>query len=381
MELFDFISPVYEEFNEYSLSLDENCIGKQIKIYKPNALIDNFNLAIIGYLESEDDYSSSNIRHYLYSLMYILPNHCNIIDLGNIKKGKSNQDTLFAFTETVKVLMSKNIIPVIIGGNKNFNYGLYQSFKKLEKTINMVHIDKSISLNLFEESITDSNFLTSIIKDTPNYLFNLSLIGYQTYFTNPKHLELLNSLNFDCVRLGDLQLNSLEAEALIRSADLFSFSVDSIRQSEFPALKECSPNGLYADYSCQLSWYAGMSDKCSLFGIFDYNCEKDIRNQSALLIAQMIWHFIDGFCKRKDDFPNESSKDYLTYFVNIDEKYSIKFFKSKLTDRWWIEVPYPADKKLKYERHHFVPCTYQDYLTASNNEIPNKWWKTYKKIV
>ena len=34
----------------------------------------------------------------------------------------------------------------------------------------------------------------------------------------------------------------------------------------------------------------------------------------------------------------------------------------------------------KYERHQLVPCDYDDYKKAMNNEIPNLWWKTYQKL-
>ena len=38
------------------------------------------------------------------------------------------------------------------------------------------------------------------------------------------------------------------------------------------------------------------------------------------------------------------------------------------------------DHQIKYERHHMVPCSYSDYETACNDELPDKWWQTYKKL-
>ncbi len=35
----------------------------------------------------------------------------------------------------------------------------------------------------------------------------------------------------------------------------------------------------------------------------------------------------------------------------------------------------------KYKRHQFVPCSYQDYQTALNQEIPDRWWKVQQKLM
>jgi hypothetical protein len=37
--------------------------------------------------------------------------------------------------------------------------------------------------------------------------------------------------------------------------------------------------------------------------------------------------------------------------------------------------------KIKYERHYLVPCSYSDYETALNDDIPDRWWQVYKKLM
>ena len=34
----------------------------------------------------------------------------------------------------------------------------------------------------------------------------------------------------------------------------------------------------------------------------------------------------------------------------------------------------------KFKRHALIPCTYQDYVSASNQEIPERWMQTFKKL-
>jgi hypothetical protein len=28
-----------------------------------------------------------------------------------------------------------------------------------------------------------------------------------------------------------------------------------------------------------------------------------------------------------------------------------------------------------------VPCSYEDYVQATNGEVPNRWWKNYQKLI
>jgi hypothetical protein len=53
--------------------------------------------------------------------------------------------------------------------------------------------------------------------------------------------------------------------------------------------------------------------------------------------------------------------------------------KSAKTGRWWIEIPIENSKR-KISRHHFMPCSENDYETALKSEIPDRWWQTLKKI-
>lgn len=47
----------------------------------------------------------------------------------------------------------------------------------------------------------------------------------------------------------------------------------------------------------------------------------------------------------------------------------IVFYKSQKSERWWMEVPYP-NSKVRYHRHHLVPCSYHDYEIALRDEMP-----------
>ena len=190
----------------------------------------------------------------------------------------------------------------------------------------------------------------------------------------------MNKMYFDVFRLGEVRADMEEVEPIVRNADMISFDISAIRQSDAPGNKNVSPNGFYGEEACRITRYAGISDKTSSIGFYEVNPTVDERGQTAHLTAQMIWYFIDGFYSRKNDFPMKDKSNYIKYLVNLrKEDKEIVFYKSKKSDRWWMEVPCPTHMS-QYERHHLVPCSYADYQTACNEEMPDRWWQAYQKF-
>ena len=63
-----------------------------------------------------------------------------------------------------------------------------------------------------------------------------------------------------------------------------------------------------------------------------------------------------------------------------DENTEIEFFKSNLSGRWWMGVPF---KKLESEDFdkYFVACSYADYEKANKGSVPSRWVKTYNRFL
>jgi arginase family enzyme len=383
-EFFDSI-----DLNKGDLNFDyqKNHFVNHIEFYQEQDVA-TFDIAIIGV--GEDRNSTSNqgtslapnhVRKYLYRLNDF-NSQTKIIDLGNFKIGDTVNDTYFALSSILENLIKNNVIPIIIGGSQDLTYANFLAYKNLEQTINLVSIDSKFDLGQADEEINSTNFLTKIILHQPNYLFNYSNLGYQSYFIDKEEVDLMSKLYFDTYRLGHVQKDMEEVEPIVRNADIISFDISSIRQAEAPGNKNASPNGFYGEQGCQISRYAGLSDKLTSIGFYEVNPEMDFNGQTAHSVAQMIWYFIDGFNNRKNDFPIGSRKTYLKYMVNMqDGKNEVVFYKSDKSERWWMDVPYPSHEKIKYERHLLVPCSYNDYQTACNNEVPNRWWQTFQKLL
>jgi formiminoglutamase len=347
-----------------------------------------YNIAILGVPEdrgSEENPGSAHapdeVRRQLYKLY--LPNveaEFKVIDLGNIRQGESLKDTYFGLATVMLQLVTNKVIPVIIGGGHDLTYGQYLGYQELYSLINMVVIDERIDMHEDpERKMTADSFIMQILMHNPNYLFNYSHLGYQTYLNDPKAIETLDSLSFDCQRLGLVRADLEEVEPVLRDADMLSIDLSCIRQADAPAHANASPNGFSGEELCQITRYAGLSDKLTSIGIYELNPMQDNGHQTSQLVAQMIWYFIEGYYNRRGDYP-VNLDDHLKFIVHLDEMdHELIFWKSKKTERWWMELPF-GDKE-KYARHQLVPCSYKDYEMATNQELPDKWMKVYTKLI
>ena len=279
-------------------------------------------IVLIGVKEDRNAFNNEGcalapdyVRKYLYNL-YPGIFEPKIVDLGNIKAGFQVSDTYFALSSVVAEMLEKNIFPVIIGGSQDLTYANYQAYQNLGLIINIVSIDSMFDLGNSAEEVSSRSFLSNIILHQPNYLFNYANLGYQTYFVDQDALKLMKNLMFDTYRLGVLRENIEEAEPVVRNADLISVDVSSVRSSDAPGNANATPNGFYGEEICQMIRYAGLSDKLTSIGFYETNPQLDRNGQTAQLVAQMIWYFIEGFYSRPHDFPFKNDDDYIRYRVS-----------------------------------------------------------------
>lgn len=349
---------------------------------------DNVQLAIIGISEERGSLENrgcadapDEVRNYFYKL-FAHWNHIKIADLGNIRNGNSIDDTYYAVREVVSELLNQNIIPIIIGGSQDLTYANYLAYENIGRVINIASVDPMYDLGHDEHELNARSWLSRIILHQPNFLFNFTNIGYQTYFVDQDSLVLMKNLYFDVNRLGNVRADLEESEPMIRNADIVSIDISAIRAADAPAGKYAGPNGFTGEEACRICRYAGMSDKLSSIGFYELNPLLDIEGRSAQLVAQMIWYFIDGFVNRKGDFPATDRDNYIRYIVHIEDSYDdLIFLKSKKSDRWWIDMSAYGKLSKKYLKHQFVPCSYLDYQQALKNEIPDRWWKVQQKLM
>ena len=328
---FDFLKPLDDEILDFINGLTSQQLGSKIVLHTNEQFPDlnKIKIAVIGVLENQGDKKAVSdvdlvpLRKELYGLF---PGNwdASIADLGDILAGNSTEDTYFALKKVVASLIKKKITPIVIGGSQDLTYALYRAYDDLEQMVNLVSIDNKFDFGKDEEEVSASSYLTKIIVDEPNNLFNYCNIGYQTYFNSQEEIDLIEKLFFDAYRLGEVSNNISISEPVFRDADLVSIDLNSVKSSDSGNFISFAPNGFNGKEICSLSRYAGISDKVSSFGIFNHNNSA----QESVIIAQIIWYFIEGFHYRSNEYPFGGSDKCLAYFVPLVEE-ELVFYKCR----------------------------------------------------
>jgi len=373
LDLTDFLSPI----NIYELNGDneytDGQFAKHISVFeKEMPDLTDVELILVGIGESrgigfDKEYSTApdKIRKQFYPL-HCWHNDIQIADIGNIKKGAGILDSYAALQTVVAELIKMGKTVVILGGSHDITLAQYNAYKSLNQVIEATCIDSLIDLR-GDSVLKNDSFLLEMLTSEPNWVKHYNHIGFQSYFVHPRLLETLDKLRFDCYRVGKVKEDIAEMEPVFRNSHMVSFDISAIKNSAAPS-NTISPNGFNGEEACVLSQYAGLSSNLSSFGIYGYEPEKDRHDLTAIQIAQMIWYFIDGKYRSKNDAhinERNSFNEFHTVFAEVDTV----FLQSKRSNRWWMQMPDST----------FIACSRNDYRKASMNEMPERWLRAQER--
>jgi len=381
------LKPVDDHLIVHNELMSSLILGNKIQIHTSEHGIpdlDTTKIVIIGIPENRnsidylgDELNLNEIRKSLYNL-YPGNWSTEIADLGNLILGESVEQTYGRIISMLSILFEKNIIPIIIGGSHDLLYANYRAYDSFKSTVNIVNIDSNFDIGDSAKPINNLSYLGKIILDEPHNLFNYSNLGYQTYHNSQEEIDLMENLYFESYRLGEVCSNIRLSEPVMRDADIVSVDLKSVRASELSSRQKFSPNGFDGKEICTLSRYAGISNRVSSFGIYEYKSSNE-DEITEMLISQIVWYFIEGVNCRIQDSDFQNDEDYNKFTVIVDE-YELVFYQNKITSRWWIEIIGDGSNN-KLKQNALLPCTLDDYEVAKNGMIPERWFKAIKKNV
>jgi len=381
------LKPVDDHLIVHNELMSSLILGNKIQIHSSEHGIpdlDTTRIVIIGIPENRnsidylgDELNLNEIRKSFYNL-YPGNWSTEIADLGNLILGENVEQTYGRIISMLSILFEKNIIPIIIGGSHDLLYANYRAYDSFKSTVNIVNIDSNFDIGDSAKPINNLSYLGKIILDEPHNLFNYSNLGYQTYHNSQEEIDLMGNLYFESYRLGEVCSNIRLSEPVMRDADIVSIDLKSVRASELSSRQKFSPNGFDGKEICALSRYAGISNKVSSFGIYEYKSSNE-DEITEMLISQIVWYFIEGVNCRIQDSDFQNDEDYNKFTVIVDE-YELVFYQNKITSRWWIEIIGEGSNN-KLKQNTLLPCTLDDYEVAKNGMIPERWFKAIKKNV
>ncbi len=366
-------------FLEYFNSVDVNALnfansqnkdqlGKRIGINGRDDFnsFDKIDIVLFSISEYRHDNSlkksfnaNKDFRKKLYSL-HFSNWKAKIYDLGDLVNGNEVSDTNYAVEKIVQFCVKNQIFIITIGGSQDLTFTLYSSLKKFFNYINLVTIDNK--LDFIENNIADS-YLSKIIMDEENKLNQFSNIGYQKHLTSQPEIELIDKMKFESLSLGKVKSNINEAEPVLRESNIVSFDIKSVKSGDINNAHQY-PNGLSSYEFCSLSRFSGSSSKSNVISFFE-NWDFSIMNS---LLAEAVWYVIDGYNSRINENPKDDSDDFVYYYIEVDN-YKFKFYKSLLTDRWWVE--FINDELISVEKD-IISCTANDYYNCKKSIISER---------
>lgn len=388
MDISYFFRPLTDEHLHMIREFKPGCLGNLSQIN--GGIFPDWETADIVIFGCDEDRGSTGlkgaalapdpIRRYLYKL--VLPSEkTRVADLGNLKKKEKLFDYYEVIAHVTSLLIEAGKIVIIIGGSNDIALGQYMGYEQFKKDVEYVCVDSRLDMDNSDFGTNNTTHNHKIFLHSPNYLYNFVNLGYQSYFVSEVDRRTIRALHFEAVRLGELKEDITLAEPILRDADLVSFDISSVRHSDAPGTNMPSPPGFFAEEICRLARYAGMSNRLTSVSFCEVNPIKDLNEQTSHLTAMMIWYFIEGFYNRKNDHPNEDYSNVTRHRIQLKGSIpEIIFYSSNVSERWWMEVPYPHTSEINLNRRHLVACNLQDYHTALEDEIPEKWWLTYYKL-
>ena len=288
---------------------------------------------------SINEEKSNSIRKSLNLFQNRFPN-IEFADLGNVE----NNSAEFVL-QLVSELLDGGIIPIVLGAEDEVLFKLARC------------MDNSNICN--QATIISNNLNPEYLKLSADHV---SFIGYQRHLvpislTEENSITIANSLS-----LGDLRTRQSIVEPVIRDSSIMHVNLNALRKAEILSCTQSLPTGLNAEESCQLMRYAGEALNLKALCFDLSNIEIENNSQESLIIAEMIWYFLEGVQFKKDDHPANNS-DFQEFVIDLDHhNESVSFVKNNTTNRWWLKI----------KEEGFYSCSLEEYEYTISNDLPER---------
>ena len=359
-------------------------ISSQVHRFSSKTVLADYKVILMGLPDEEgqaggvakDGYKGADaIRGELYGLSAVLDTHA-VLDMGNIRSPLDKGVSAGLLATVLHYFLDRGMYVVLFGGPHGYELGHYMAYEGMERDVSLVSIDSR--MDMLSDHAYGRAHLDDIFAYRPNYLFHYMHLAHQSYFIHRDAFRYIGNQGFEAMRLGLIRENLLRSEPLLRGADIFSFDASALSFRYAPGGIGSGVFGLTGEEACQMAWYAGMSPRLRSAGLHGFDATKDDSHATtAKTMATMVWYLLEGMASQPHT-PHFDRREYVRYTVEIKQTdYRIDFYKSALSERWWMEVPF--DRKA-WRLLGMVSCSYEDYLCALEGEVPPRWLLMRKKM-
>ncbi len=367
MDWQSFLEPLPQELTEV---FSENNLGSYSRVY-----IEGFDFpswqdarCILLSCEAYDDAQEGNatltLRRYFYSLAPITTQN-TVVDLGNVQITYDLSQTIALLQMILESLLEPGRLVVVLGGSQALTLAQMRAMQAQEMPIYYASVDKQLDA-LNANKICRRNFNHHIFSEFLDYLTHFVLIGAQQHWLTIAEEQVFHHFHFERVHLAQLQKNIYSAEVALRNAHVLSVDFGCLRKSDASEVYESSVVGLTTEALCQIARFAGWAPEIQSVGFYGWlpNAQGATMESAALT----LWYLLQGFLFK----PAIKSKEEMRCYRVMLKDHPVEelvFYEDVTYQRWWIELPNGA----------IIPCTYEAFEQAKQNQIPERWWLFYMK--
>lgn len=371
--VFNTLQAVSADLQAIGVGKSDKLFANVVRFFEPTddpVTLLSAQIVLLGVVEQAGSQGLRGIRESLYGL-YFHGDRLNIVDIGDVVYSAKDEAT--TLEQMLAYLSRHNIFVLLVGSSLFYSKDAYKALDAYVNSISISCITPSVDF----QKDGEANYLKQLISYKDQKLFDLNILGHQLYLSDPDSLEEFTANYFQTIRLGVLRNEILTAEPLLRDSDILVMDMGAIRSGDAPFSSRATPNGLYSEEVCQLARYAGISDNLKIATIVGFDLEEEKDCQTSQLIAQLVWHFTDGYLHRKNEDLLNNVNAIKKIIVNLDApSRQLVFYHSNISERWWMEVPGACDTS-----GLIFACSIEDYRTACTHEVPLRWVWFHQKLL
>ena len=288
-----------------------------------------------------------------------------IIVLGNFIVSGNEDYNVQTLYDLLQQLLRNGNVPILFSNNQAYAATYLRSMTDALSVSSLSIIAPSANTSNVDGTVSALGHIAQKAAIMPS---QMSLLGIQEYFTSPIDTGKLEECCMQKLRLGAMRSSIKMAEPYLRDSNLLVVDMSSMRHSDFQMSQIPSPNGIYAEEMCQLLRYAGFSDNLQGLIITGYDTLQS-NASDAMLLAQMFWHFIEGYENRKQEMPGIVNFPEKEFYVELGDQnpVTLEFIQSIATERWWMFIPKGIDGGF------WLSCDEEDYDKVKHHELPMRW--------
>ena len=236
------------------------------------------------------------------------PSDLTVFDFGNIKIGKTLEETHDKLAEVIQALVTSDIVPIVLGGGHDIAFPNFIGFSKGKKNVGVINIDTHLD---FRKPIPKRNSGTSFrqmldLQGSPLNAMNLVEVGIQSFANSADHYTELIERGATVFSLRDVRAEGitktldLAYELATSSADslYISFDLDVVHSTDAPGVSDPLPTGFTAEEFLTAALFAGKRRKTKIIDIVECNPKYDQDGRTAKLAALAMMYFLTGFANR-----------------------------------------------------------------------------------